>query len=125
MSLKKYLIFIKILITVYPYFAIRTLFKTYYTNKIDYYFYIYCILFGATLGLIVCVITELIEYYPFFEPFTLSSGETHILNDDINKIVEQNLKNQEEIKNVKKNTCVWLVVTTVIYSILIFIAINN
>ena len=128
MSLKKYLAYLKIWITVFPYFVVGMLYRTYPSRAInnEFYFYLYCILFGFACGLIFCGITHLYDWDPF-EPLILSFDETNILNNNDNtfEISEKNLKNQEEIKSAKKSICVWLVVTTVVYCAIFFAAINN
>jgi hypothetical protein len=121
MTLKKYLMYVKFLIVVFPYFLIGILCQTYPTRSInrEFYFYLYCLLFGAGLGLIFCGITHLCDWYPF-EPLILSSDETILLNNTENiidiDIEEKKLRDQKEIASAKKTVSIWLIASTVLYS---------
>lgn len=127
MSLKNYLIYVKFLIVIYGNYIIGILFSAYYIpqKKDAFYFYVCCLFAGLGCGLIFIGITELLDWYPF-EPLTLSSDETNILNNNHNTIdiAEKNLKDQEEIKNAKKSVCVWLVTTTVVFCVLFYTVFN-
>jgi hypothetical protein len=95
------------------------------TSKFSCYVILYCKI-GFSCGLLFCCIADFFDW-SLFKPLILSSDETNILNNDYNTIEmsEKNLKNQEEIKSVKKNLSVWLVVTTVCWCLLFYKAFTS
>ena len=134
MSLKKYLLYVKFLSVVVESLIIRILFETYQTRFISnsFYFHIYCLLFGVGCALTFFGISDLYDWYPF-DPLLLSSDQIYPFNTDCKtfekiaddltniEITEEVLKkDKEEIKNAKKNLCIWLVGTAVLYCVLIY-----
>jgi len=128
MTLKKYLLYVKFWLVLFPYLVVGLLYRTHPTRLInqEYYFLLYCLLFGFACGLIFIGITELYDWYPF-EPLILSTDEEILFsnNEIIIDIEEKKLRDQKEIKSAKKSLCVWLVAATVFYSILFFTVTSN
>ena len=126
MSLKKYLRQLKILLTICQFFVIGTIFAAgHHGTRQSVYYFLSCLLLGFGCGLLFCGITEFFDWYPF-EPLTLSSDETNILNNDYNtiEISEKKLKDKQEIESAKKNICVWLVVSTVVWCAIFYVGFN-
>jgi hypothetical protein len=126
MNLKNYIKTIKLFATIYNFYLLRIFLYLYFNGSI---IQLHCVLngliMGFSCGLLFCGVTEFLNWSPF-EPLILSSDETNILNNDYNtiEISEKNLKNQEEIKDTKKNLSAWLIMSTVFWCTLLVISIT-